>query len=142
LRAGFEHSQCWFGDEWEEGMSIAYTFVVRNKTLHVKAAGKDDSLEEVRKYSLAILEAARTAGCTSVLSDETDLVYTLGVMDTFESAKFISEIAPMMCKAAVVCHPAQIDDAAFWETVAVNRGVLVRVFKTAREAEQWLAEER
>jgi hypothetical protein len=123
-------------------MSIAYTIAVKNKTLHVKATGKDDSLEEVQKYSLAILKAALAAGCTSVLSDETELVYTLGVMDTFESAKFISEISPSVGKAAVVCNPAQIDDATFWETVAVNRGVQVRIFKTVRDAEQWLAEDR
>jgi hypothetical protein len=122
--------------------SIAYAFTVRNKTLFVKTSGKDDDLEEVQRYSLAILEAALAAGCTSILSDETALEYALGVADTFESAKFIAGIAPSVCKAAIVCNPAQINDAAFWENVAVNRGVQVRVFKTMPEAEAWLAEGR
>ena len=119
-------------------MAISYSMSVNVDLLTVKAEGVDDSLEEVREYGKAIVEACRANRCVRVLCDETDLEYRLGTMDTFESAAFIAEHAPHVARVAIVCGPDQFADASFWETVAVNRGLTVRAFEDVDAAEAWL----
>ncbi|MCX6358565.1 MAG: hypothetical protein NT029_02060 [Armatimonadetes bacterium] len=41
---------------------------------------------------------------------------------------------------AIVCDPRYADDAHFWETVAVNRGLTVRMFPLEEAARAWLAQ--
>jgi len=122
-------------------MAIRYEIKTENGLLSVKVTGKDDNLEQVLNYGMAIIEAALSNSCSKVLCDETELVYTLGTFDTFQAANFISEHAPDVAKVAIVCSPENIIDADFWETVAVNRGLHVRVFKTTSDAEHWLMKE-
>jgi hypothetical protein len=119
-------------------MAITYNFAIDSNLLRVKTFGKDDNLEQVIEYGSAIIQYSLSSGCTRILCDETELEYTLGTFDTFESAKFISENAPKIAKVAIVCKSEQIQDAEFWETVAVNRGLSVKVFKTVLDAEEWI----
>jgi len=120
-------------------MAIKYTIGIDGDLLRVKASGNDDNLQQVKEYGLAIIEAAKTHNAKSALCDETELHYELDTFDTFESAKYIAEHVPGMAKLAIVCKREQMDDASFWETTAVNRGLQVRVFNTIRDAELWLA---
>ena len=119
-------------------MAIAFNFVVENDLLRVTASGKDSDLEEVKQYGMAIIKAALDHGSVRVLCDESGLEYTLGTIDTFESARFISQYAPKIARIAIVCRAEDYDTAIFWETVAVNRGLIVRVFDRADKAEEWL----
>jgi len=121
-------------------MSIQYVFNDDFPLLRVKASGKDDDLEDVQNYGIAIIQSAVSSGCTLVLCDETDLEYTLGTFDTYQAATFLAEHAPKISKTAIVCKLQHMSDAAFWETVAVNRGLQVKVFKSLQEAEGWLRE--
>lgn len=121
-------------------MAISFSVSVEGDLLTVRAAGVDDSLEEVREYGKAIVEACRANGCVRVLCDETDLEYRLGTLDTFESAAFIAEYAPHVARVAIVCGPCQFADTSFWETVAVNRGLSVRAFEDVDAAEAWLGQ--
>ncbi|MFM8332326.1 MAG: hypothetical protein ACKN9T_11615, partial [Candidatus Methylumidiphilus sp.] len=75
-----------------------------------------------------------------VLCDERKLDYRLGTFDIYEAAKFLAEQVPRAAKAAIVCNAKYIEDARFWENVAVNRGLSVRVFCDIDAAERWLAE--
>ena len=119
-------------------MSITYKINVEEDILRVKASGKDDSLEDVKNYGMAILEAAITSGCVKVLCDETDLEYSLSNTETFESARYMAENAPKSGKLAIVCKREQMADGFFWETVAVNRGLKVKTCQSPEEAEDWL----
>jgi hypothetical protein len=119
-------------------MAISYSFEVQDQLLRVKAKGKDDNLEQVEEYGMAVIAAALSSGCIRILCDESELEYTLGTIDNYESAKFISENSPHVVRVALVCKPEQYEDASFWETVAVNRGLVVRFFKSISEAEDWL----
>jgi hypothetical protein len=121
-------------------MALSYTMSMNRDLLSVKAAGSDDSLEEVREYGESVVEACRANGCVRVLCDETDLEYTLGTLDTFELAAFIAEYASNVASVAIVCAQDQFADASFWETVAVNRGLSVRAFKDEEVARDWLKE--
>lgn len=119
-------------------MAINYTFENEAKLLKVKASGKDDTVEQVIEYGMAVLNAAISLECIKVLCDETELQYSIGTFDTYESARIISQNAPNIAQVAIVCNPLQIEDADFWSTVASNRGLHVRVFKTIDEANSWL----
>jgi hypothetical protein len=119
---------------------MAIQFVVRKEgeTLLVCANGFDESLEQVQQYGMEVITAALEHGTSQVLCDERDLEYRLGTFDTYSAAAYIAANAPAVCKVALVCNPAGINDAKFWETVAVNRGLTVRVFKEMIDAQRWL----
>jgi len=119
-------------------MAIQFQIECSNSVLRVKASGKDENLEQVENYGMAIVAAANSYGCIKILCDETELEYSLDTFDSFEAAKFIAEHAPKISKTAIVCKPSSFVDAAFWETVAVNRGMHVKMCKTLDEAEEWL----
>lgn len=121
-------------------MGISYQLNVTGGTLSVQASGNDDGPEDVRRYGLAVIEQAVIHGVTRVLCDERALAYTLDTLDTFESAKFIAELAPKVAKVAIVCALRFEQDGRFWETVAVNRGMLVRIFTDYDLASAWIAE--
>jgi hypothetical protein len=119
-------------------MAIDYIAEQKGDTLLVRAHGFDESLEQVQQYGMDIIAAAVEQNVTQVLCDERELEYRLGTFDTYTAAAHIAGHAPAVCKVAIVCRPADIADAKFWETVAVNRGLTVRIFKELAEAQTWL----
>ena len=119
-------------------MAIQYTLNGEGDTLMVKAAGFDESLEQVQEYGMAILSACMEGGYTRVLCNEVELEYRLGTFDTYADAAFMSAHVPRVARVAIVCNPKFIDDARFFEDVAVNRGLTVRVFQDPAIASQWL----
>lgn len=121
-------------------VAIDFRTWAEGETLVVHASGFDESLAEVQAYAMAIIEAAVSGGLTRVVCDERDLEYRLKAVDTFKAAEFIAEYAPRVAKVALVCNPKGLGDATFWETVAVNRGVTVRVFRERSLADRWLDE--
>lgn len=108
-------------------MAINFTATSEGNLLIINASGFDDNLEEVQQYGMAVIEACSKYNVTRVLCDETNLEYRLSVIGTFQSVEFIAAQVPAIAKVALVCSEKSIADAAFWETVAVNRGLL-RVF--------------
>ena len=116
-------------------MAIRYDFIINGDTLIATASGFDESRDEVRNYGIAIIEAAVKHGSRRVLCLETGLEYRLGVVDTFEVAAYIAQHAPHVARIAIVHAIAHATIARFWETVAVNRGLTVRVFADRAEAE-------
>ena len=120
-------------------MPIDYTLRAEGDTLLVVASGRDDSLAEVEAYGMAIIAAAVEHNCRRVLCDERGLVYALGTFDTYEAARHIAEHAPGVGRVAIVCRPQDNVAAAFWETVAVNRGLRARCFTDRDQAAVWLA---
>jgi hypothetical protein len=119
-------------------MAIQYSFSTRGQTLLVKASGWDEDLEEVQRFGLAIIAAAVERQCQSVLSDERELEYRLNTVDTYAAAVFIAEHAPLVSQVAIVCRADMARDAGFWEDVAVNRGLRVKMFQDLPAAEAWL----
>ena len=119
-------------------VAIDYTMTVQDSILFVHAWGFDESLTEVEEYGKALVQACMANGVMRLLSDERDLEYRLGTFDTFEAAQFIAAYAPHIARAAVVPNAKHVVDAKFWETVAVNRGLSVRLFKDTDAARTWL----
>jgi hypothetical protein len=122
-------------------MAIEYQFAEDGfETLCVAAWGRDDSMQEVVGYGRAVIGEAIARGCRRVLCDERGLEYAIGTIDIFEAAQTIADHAPKVARVAIVCAPACAEDADFWETVAVNRSLCVRVFLDPAEARSWLME--
>jgi len=119
-------------------MAIDFTTEVDDGTLVVTSRGFDESPEQVQAYGMAVIDACVQAGVTRVLCDERKVEYRLNTVDTHAAASFIAKYAPRIARGAIVCNPAYIDDAQFWENVAANRGLPVRVFKHIDDAWAWL----
>lgn len=119
-------------------MAISCRFSVEGNLLVVNTSGVDESLEEVQQYGMAVIEKAIEQNCRQVLCVETDLEYRLGAIDLFKSAEYIAANAPHVARVAIVCGDQFAGDISFWETVAVNRGLMVRAFQNKSDALQWI----
>jgi hypothetical protein len=119
-------------------MAIHFTTTVEGDTLIARASGFDENLEDVQNYGMGLIQACSESGVTRVLCDERELDYRLSTIDTYQAGEFISANAPAVARAAIVCQPKCVADARFWEDVAVNRGLCVRVFTSLDEGRRWL----
>ncbi len=119
-------------------MTIDLELKVEKDILLVTAKGRDDDLKQVQEYGLAVLAEAKVNNSNKIICDETELEYSLSTLNTFNLAESLSKVIPYAVKVAIVCNPYQFTDASFWETVAVNRGAQVRVFKDMVSAEKWI----
>lgn len=104
----------------------------------MKAVGFDETAEQTQAYGMALIAECVQRGITRVLCDERDLEYRLSTIDTYAVATAVVSHAPRVARVAIVCNPASVEDAQFWENVAVNRGLTVKVFKEMDAARQWL----
>ena len=119
-------------------MAIEFTIQIKGDLLVATARGFDESLDQVKAYGLALIEATVESGCQRVLCNELDLEYRLTTFDTHAAAKFIAENVPNAARVAIVCKATSMNDAEFWETVAVNHGLTVRAFRSLEMAYQWI----
>jgi hypothetical protein len=119
-------------------MAIHYTLTVDGDTLRVQASGFDENLTDVEAYGTAIIRACLEHDVTCVLCDEHELEYRLSTFDTYQAAEFMAKQVPTLVRAAVVCNPKYLAMAHFWEDVAVNRNLQVRVFTDTPAALSWL----
>ncbi len=119
-------------------MPIEREIHAEGDVVYVKAWGVDDGLEEAKEYGREVASACETNDCNLVLTDERDLKYLLSTTETYLLAQFYCEMAPKDLKVAVVCGKENYRDGAFWENVAVNRGLLFKAFVSVEEARSWL----
>jgi hypothetical protein len=121
-------------------MAIHYSFFREEGLLRVKATGRDENLDAVIEYGMAVIPQALEIQATHSLCDETELEYNLSTISTFVAGKFIAEHAPRVAKVAIVCNIRCLPDARFWEDVTHNRGLQTGVFTDIGEAKDWLNE--
>jgi hypothetical protein len=121
----------------------AYRFSVdrRQGYLHI-AVGGENTVANVRRILGDVLTACASHGCARVLLEEHLTGPSLGTVDVFEIVAEGSDAAGSALEQMAYVDTNPEHDAAqleFIETVAVNRGVRVRVFATVAEAQAWLA---
>lgn len=119
-------------------MAISFEIESRDYFLTVIAKGKDDNLKEVEAYSTSVIEAAIKNKSKKILCDERELEYSLSIADTYKLAEAASKYAVNVLKIAIVCDSKNLIEGKFYETVASNRGLLVRVTADIDEATNWL----
>ena len=109
--------------------------------LHISVNGAN-SADNVRQILGDVIAACTQHGCARVLFEEHLLGPSLGTVEAFEIVSEGSNSArPVVQQVAYVDTNPEHDSSLleFIETVAVNRGIHVRVFATVREAEAWIA---
>ena len=119
---------------------MSYELTLNQKTtfLHVVVTGRN-SRGNVTRYLEEVRTECVARGCVRVLIEERLEGPRLEAMDVFEIAANGSSGASAVLRAiAYVDVNAGGEMMKFAETVAVNRGVPVRLFSTVADAEQWL----
>ena len=110
----------------------------REQYLYVFLQGAVEELENSLVVFSSIAQQCKERGFNKLLIEE-DLGTNLPFVDMYNFASQVPELGFRGIKVAVADrHIEQFDDNVFGETVAVNRGSLVRVFRDSDEAEKWL----
>lgn len=120
-------------------MAITFQACIEDDLLIITASGRDEHVQEVIDYGISVIDLAVKKSVKRVLCDERNLEYALNTFDTFRVAEAIAARAPRLVRVAIVCGAAFLQDGKFWETVSVNRGLLVRVDTDIVQATEWLA---
>ncbi len=121
-------------------MSIPYrlTFVQEPTYLHAIVTGSN-SVENVARYIEGVVFECTVRGCQRVLIEECLEGPRLNTTNVFRLASEGSSRAHGYFTAiAYVDVNAEGDLMKFAETVAVNRGLPVRVFASVADAQAWL----
>jgi hypothetical protein len=113
--------------------------------LRVTATG-EFSIEEAKRSFLDILDAVAHHKTGKILLDGREITgepttierFFYGEFAAHEVAKFIHRHQVPGPQFAYVLHEPVLDPQRFGETVAVNRGVWVKVFDNLEEALGWL----
>ena len=124
----------------DAGADLVIEITDRNDYLHVTVSGRNTAAN-VRNYLSAIHAACLQRKCTIVLIEENLRGPGLGIGAIHDIVRQASKnTRPVVTRIAYVDvnkeHPP--GPMGFAETVAVNRGVNVRVFSDAHDARQWI----
>jgi hypothetical protein len=109
--------------------------------LYISVTG-ENTVANVRRILGDVIAACVQHGCARVLLEEYLTGQSLGTVEAFEIVSEGSVTAGSIVRQVAYVDTNLEHDSSlleFIETVAVNRGVHVRVFATVREAEAWLA---
>ena len=123
-------------------MAKAYNLTVEDKGryLHFRVTGPNTA-ESVRGYLTDVYFTCAQLERAAILIEENLEGPGLGLVDIFEIVTEGTERSwPYVRRLAYVdVNPAHSrPDMQFAETVAVNRGINMRLFSTLAEAEKWL----
>jgi hypothetical protein len=124
-------------------MDYSFSVTRHPEYLHVKIEG-ENNMQTVRAYIEDIRAACEREQCGVVLIEEHLRGPRMRMMEVFtlvtEEAK---RVGPILRQVAFVdANPESTPNMAFAEDVAVNRGVFMRVFANAADAEAWLKQPR
>lgn len=119
-------------------MAISFHTETVGELLLVTSSGCDEHVQQVIDYGTSVIDMAVKKGARYILCDERALEYTLDTFDTFQLAQIIADSAPKVLRVAIVCSPEFLEDGKFWETVAVNRALQVRIDTDIERAKSWL----
>lgn len=120
-------------------MAISYEIIIHQDYLEVKSEGFDESLQEVEDYANSIAKIALENGKNKILCDERKLRYSLSIFETFELAEAEAKHLSTAPRIAIVFNSNYTEYARFFETAAINRGLIVKVTTDIDEAKKWLA---
>ena len=121
-------------------MSYVLTICKKHNYLHARVQGQNTE-ENVRRYLEEVVQECKDAQCRRLLIEEQLEGPRLGTSSVFEiAAEGSSKTSGLFAAIAYVDIRAEGESMQFTEAAAVNRGLPIRVFPTATEAEKWLME--
>ena len=122
-------------------MEYSFTYIERPDYLHIKVTGTNTA-PTIQRYLREIHEICVKMNCSRILIEENLAGPSMDIVDIFwQVVKGSEMVGPIRCIAFVDVNPDHDSSRMkFAETVAVNRGINMRVFATVAEAEKWLVE--
>lgn len=120
-------------------MTYQLTFRQHPAYLHAVVTG-ENTRGNVMNYLNEIAKECESRDCRQVLIEERLEGARLGTLDVFEIASAGSEKMEYTFRAIAYVDVHAGPQMPFAETVAVNRGVPVRLFATVPEAAAWLVQ--
>jgi hypothetical protein len=113
-------------------------FEQREGYLYVYGQATRDSFDTSLGFWMEIATYCKENNVSKVLVEE-DFGTDNSMMDTYEIMIQGQKIGFIGVKVAFVDrHPNHMDTNLFAETVALNRGLIAKVFSNVQEAEKWL----
>ena len=123
-------------DSKEEAFEIRYQ--MREGYLHAFISGEKDSVASALEYWHRVISECHKCGLKALLVEES-FPNQLSTLEMFAVTSAIPEMGSRGLRIAFVDKEEEHRELnLFGETVAVNRGVLGRVFQTTEEAVAWL----
>ena len=128
-------------------MGLVTKSIPRSGTLYVEVKGSF-SLEEAQQNFTAILEDVREHGTEKILIDGREVSGEPATIERFYYGEFVASAVKDLVDAgwdrrhpqfAYVMREPILDPLRLGETVAVNRGMNVKVFENHYEAVEWLS---
>ena len=121
-------------------MTYKLTFSKKHNYLHAKVTGQN-SIENIQRYLEELAQICKDTKCLRLLIEEQLEGPRLDTLSVFEIAVEGSmRVHGLFTAIAYVDVNAEGELMQFAETVAVNRALPIRVFRTVAEAEKWLLE--
>lgn len=128
-----------------DSIGIAVTMNIEPGFLHACLTG-EFSLKSAKEIMLEILNLEVQNNIEKVLVDALGVTGTLSMMDRFLLACFGADAVrrfrgpgvPRSTKVAIVAKPPILDPSRLAETVARNRGIIIKVTEDSEEALEWL----
>ena len=125
----------------KEGMLVSddLTITVEQGYLHVTFSGMFD-LVAARRSVDRMVDACVEEDCDNVLFDCRSMSGDISVMDRFSMGKYGGEHINPDIRIAMLGHRRHILPDKFFENVAHNRGIQMKLFSDIEEAIAWLKE--
>jgi hypothetical protein len=122
-------------------MSHVLTVSRKRNYLHVIVTG-DNTATDIQQYLTEVRDACEQQSCPYVLIEENLAGPSLGTLDLFHVIANAAPPSPAVrCIAYIDVNPEHdAERMKFAETVASNRGMLVKVFSSMPDAEAWIAQ--
>ena len=128
------------GGETPQDADYRFVAVRRPGYVYASVTG-ENTVANVRRILGDVLAACAEHACSRVLLEEHLTGPSLGTIDAFELVSEGSQTARAAVQQIAYVDTNPEHDSAlheFIETVAVNRGVRIRVFPTVAQAAAWL----
>jgi hypothetical protein len=114
------------------------TFEERPDYLYVYITGDHDSYEISRSFWLEVAEMSRKTDYKKVLIEE-DIPEAVSISDMYRLASELPQMGFYGVRVAFMDRYAEQNELnEFGELVAVNRGMMAKIFNDIQAAEEWL----
>src|SRR6185369_16079203 len=128
-------------------MSLDVKFTPRSGTMYVEVTGTF-SLEEAQQNFVKLLGAVKEHGTEKILADGRGVLGEPATIERFYYGEFVASAVKELVDGGWEHRPPQfayvlrepvLDPLRLGETVAVNRGMNIKVFEHYYEALEWLS---
>ncbi len=121
-------------------MMIEYDVVPGDAYVSVCGRGEMRSVKDIAGYAWSMINDVLKTDSRKVLLDDTGIIGEMNTIDGYDAAVSIANEfgRARTIRCAIVPSAERMQGLRFFETVARNRGLMVRVFATTEEAENWL----